>query len=331
LVIHDIMQFLNPYILLLLIALPLLAIYYIFAGRRGATLRVSAATGRAPRTLRYWLRHIPVVLRLMAIAAAIVALARPVEVHNQSETTTEGIDIVIAMDISSSMLARDFIPDRLTAAKQLATEFTSERTGDRISVVAFAGEAFTQCPLTSDQAAVGTMLSRLRSGVVDDGTAIGNGLATAINRLRESGAKSKVVVLMTDGINNRGQISPIMAAEIARDLGIKVYTIGVGSRDKAPMPAQDMFGNITYVMADVEIDEELLRDIASKTSGQYFRANDNEALRSIYQQINELEKSKVQVTNYTSYEEHFAYWLLLSLLLLAAEFIIARIVLNRLP
>lgn len=330
-VIHDIMQFLNPYILLLLIALPLLAIYYIFAGRRGATLRVSAATGRAPRTLRYWLRHIPVVLRLMAIAAAIVALARPVEVHNQSETTTEGIDIVIAMDISSSMLARDFIPDRLTAAKQLATEFTSERTGDRISVVAFAGEAFTQCPLTSDQAAVGTMLSRLRSGVVDDGTAIGNGLATAINRLRESGAKSKVVVLMTDGINNRGQISPIMAAEIARDLGIKVYTIGVGSRDKAPMPAQDMFGNITYVMADVEIDEELLRDIASKTSGQYFRANDNEALRSIYQQINELEKSKVQVTNYTSYEEHFAYWLLLSLLLLAAEFIIARIVLNRLP
>ncbi|MBE6175468.1 MAG: VWA domain-containing protein [Rikenellaceae bacterium] len=325
------MQFLNPYILLLLIALPLLAIYYIFAGRRGATLRVSAATGRAPRTLRYWLRHIPVVLRLMAIAAAIVALARPVEVHNQSETTTEGIDIVIAMDISSSMLARDFIPDRLTAAKQLATEFTSERTGDRISVVAFAGEAFTQCPLTSDQAAVGTMLSRLRSGVVDDGTAIGNGLATAINRLRESGAKSKVVVLMTDGINNRGQISPIMAAEIARDLGIKVYTIGVGSRDKAPMPAQDMFGNITYVMADVEIDEELLRDIASKTSGQYFRANDNEALRSIYQQINELEKSKVQVTNYTSYEEHFAYWLLLSLLLLAAEFIIARIVLNRLP
>lgn len=325
------MQFLNPYILLLLIALPLLAIYYIFAGRRGATLRVSAASGRAPRTLRYWLRHIPVVLRLMAIAAAIVALARPVEVHNQSETTTEGIDIVIAMDISSSMLARDFVPDRLTAAKQLATEFTSERTGDRISVVAFAGEAFTQCPLTSDQAAVGTMLSRLRSGVVDDGTAIGNGLATAINRLRESGAKSKVVVLMTDGINNRGQISPIMAAEIARDLGIKVYTIGVGSRDKAPMPAQDMFGNITYVMADVEIDEELLRDIASKTSGQYFRANDNEALRSIYQQINELEKSKVQVTNYTSYEEHFAYWLLVSLLLLAAEFIIARIVLNRLP
>lgn len=327
----DTMQFLNPYILLLLVALPLLATYYIAAGRKRATLTVSAASGRAPRTLRYWLRHLPFVLRLMAIAAAVVALARPVEVHNESETTTEGIDIVIAMDISSSMLARDFTPDRLTAAKQLATEFTAERTGDRISVVAFAGEAFTQCPLTSDQAAVGTMLSRLRSGVVDDGTAIGNGLATAINRLRESGAKSKVVVLLTDGVNNRGQISPIMAADIARDLGIKVYTIGVGSRDKAHMPAQDMFGNMTYVMADVEIDEELLRDIASKTSGQYFRASDNEALRGIYQQINELEKSEVQVTHYTSYEELFAGWLLLALMLLAAEFIVARMVLNRLP
>ena len=175
------------------------------------------------------------------------------------------------------------------------------------------------------------MLARLRSGVVDDGTAIGNGLATAINRLRESGAKSKVVVLLTDGVNNRGQISPIMAAEIARDMGIKVYTIGVGSRDKAPMPARDMFGNMTYVMADVEIDEELLRNIATTTSGRYFRANDNEALRAIYEQINQMEKSEVQVTNYTSYEEFFEGWLLLAALLLAAEFIVARVVLNRLP
>jgi Ca-activated chloride channel family protein len=261
----------------------------------------------------------------------VIALARPVIVHHESETTTEGVDIVLAMDISGSMLARDFTPDRLSAAKRLATEFVAERTGDRLSVVAFAGEAFTQCPLTADQAAVGTMLSRLRSGVVEDGTAIGNGLATAINRLRESGAKSKVVVLLTDGVNNRGQISPIMAAEIARDLGIKVYTIGVGSRDKAPMPAIDPFGNQTFVMADVEIDEELLRNIASTTSGRYFRANDNEALRNIYQQINELEKSEVQVTHYTSYDELFGRWLLLALLLLALEFIVARVILNRLP
>lgn len=325
------MQFLNPYILLVASIVPLLLIYYILVGRRRATLIVSSTQGTAPRTLRYYLRHVPIVLRLLAILAMVIALARPVVVHHESETTTEGVDIVLAMDISGSMLARDFTPDRLSAAKRLATEFVAERTGDRLSVVAFAGEAFTQCPLTADQAAVGTMLSRLRSGVVEDGTAIGNGLATAINRLRESGAKSKVVVLLTDGVNNRGQISPIMAAEIARDLGIKVYTIGVGSRDKAPMPAIDPFGNQTFVMADVEIDEELLRNIASTTSGRYFRANDNEALRNIYQQINELEKSEVQVTHYTSYDELFGRWLLLALLLLALEFIVARVILNRLP
>lgn len=325
------MQFLNPYILLVACIVPLLLIYYILVGRRRATLIVSTTQGTAPRTLRYYLRHVPIVLRLLAILAMVIALARPVVVHHESETTTEGVDIVLAMDISGSMLARDFTPDRLSASKRLATEFVAERTGDRLSVVAFAGEAFTQCPLTADQAAVGTMLSRLRSGVVEDGTAIGNGLATAINRLRESGAKSKVVVLLTDGVNNRGQISPIMAAEIARDLGIKVYTIGVGSRDKAPMPAIDPFGNQTFVMAEVEIDEELLRNIASTTSGRYFRANDNEALRNIYQQINELEKSEVQVTHYTSYDELFGRWLLLALLLLALEFIVARVILNRLP
>ena len=326
------MEFLNINILYLLVIIPLAVVYYILVGRGRATIIVSTTGSRkAPRTLRYWLRHTPIVLRIAALAAIIIALARPVEVNHEEETTTEGIDIVIAMDISGSMLARDFTPDRLSAAKQLATEFVAERTGDRISVVAFAGEAFTQCPLTSDQASVGTMLSRLRSGVVEDGTAIGNGLATAINRLRESGAKSKVVILLTDGVNNRGQISPIMAADIAQDLGIKVYTIGVGSRDKAPMPAYDPFGNMTYVMADVEIDEALLREIAAKTNGQYFRASDNKALKEIYAQINELEKSKVEITHYTSYNELYMGWLLLALILLAAEFFMARMVLNRLP
>ena len=326
------MEFLNINILYLLVIIPLAVVYYILVGKGRATIIVSTTGSRkAPRTLRYWLRHTPIVLRIAALAAIIIALARPVEVNHEEETTTEGIDIVIAMDISGSMLARDFTPDRLSAAKQLATEFVAERTGDRISVVAFAGEAFTQCPLTSDQASVGTMLSRLRSGVVEDGTAIGNGLATAINRLRESGAKSKVVILLTDGVNNRGQISPIMAADIAQDLGIKVYTIGVGSRDKAPMPAYDPFGNMTYVMADVEIDEALLREIAAKTNGQYFRASDNKALKEIYAQINELEKSKVEITHYTSYNELYMGWLLLALILLAAEFLMARMVLNRLP
>ena len=326
------MQFQNPEILYLLAILPVIVAYYILVSRRRAAMRVSTLQrGRMPRTLRYYLRHLPIVLRVLALAAGIVGLARPVEEHSSTETSTEGIDIVLAMDISGSMLARDFEPDRITAAKQMASQFASERVGDRISVVAFAGEAFTQCPLTSDKASVGTMLSRLRSGVVEDGTAIGNGLATAINRLRESGSKSKVVVLLTDGVNNRGQISPIMAAEIARDMGVKVYTIGVGTKGQAPMPAVDMFGNKTYVMADVEIDEKLLRSIANTTGGEYFRAVDNKALSEIYARINEMEKSEVQITNYTSYEELYFGWLLLALLLLASEFVMERIVLNRIP
>ncbi len=327
-----VMTFLYPNIFWLALIVPLLAAYYIFVSRREATLTVSTIGGkRVPRTLRYWLRPLPTILRLAALLMLIVALARPVEVSNERETTTEGIDIVLAMDISGTMLARDFKPDRLTAAKRLASEFVAERHGDRIAVVAFAGEAFTQAPLTSDQATIETMLSRLRSGVVEDGTAIGNGLATAVNRLRESGAKSKVIILLTDGVNNRGQVSPLMAAEIARDMGIKVYTIGVGTRGRAPYPAVDMFGNHTTVMADVEIDEELLEDIASMTGGNYYRAVDEEALREIYAEINTLEKSEVQVTNYQSYEELFLMWLVLGLLLLGAEFLLDKVVLNRLP
>ena len=326
------MTFLYSHILWLAVIVPLIAAYYIFVARREATLTVSAIGGRrAPRTLRYWLRPLPIVLRLAALVMFIIALARPVNVSNESEATTEGIDIVLSMDISGTMLARDFKPDRLTAAKRLAAEFVAERRGDRIAVVAFAGEAFTQAPLTSDQATVETMLSRLRSGVVEDGTAIGNGLATAINRLRESSAKSKVIILLTDGVNNRGQISPIMAAEIARDMGVKVYTIGVGTRGRAPYPAVDMFGNQTTVMADVEIDEELLEEIASMTGGRYYRAVNDDALREIYAEINTLEKSEVQVTHYQTYEELFLMWVVLGLLLLAMEFVVDKWILNRLP
>ena len=312
--------------------IPLIVLYYIFVARRKASLTVSTIGGRrAPRPFRYWLRPLPIVLRMVAVALFIVALARPVNITEEHETTTDGIDIVMAMDISGSMLARDFTPDRLTSAKHLAAEFVANRRGDRIAVVAFAGEAFTQAPLTSDQAVVETMLSRLRSGVVEDGTAIGNGLATAVNRLRESGAKSKVVILLTDGVNNRGQISPLMAAEIARDMGIKVYTIGVGTRGRAPYPAVDMFGNKTTVMADVEIDEELLREISSMTGGKYYRAVNDEALREIYAEINELETSKVQVTNYQTYDELFLMWVVLGLLCLGLEFLFDKVVLNRLP
>ena len=326
------MNFLNPNMFWLAVLVPLVAAYYIFVARREATLTVSTLGGkRAPRTLRYWLRPLPIMLRLAALVMFIIALARPVEITHESETTTEGIDIVLSMDISGTMLARDFKPDRLTAAKRLAAEFVAERRGDRIAVVAFAGEAFTQAPLTSDQATIETMLSRLRSGVVEDGTAIGNGLATAVNRLRESGAKSKVIILLTDGVNNRGQISPLMAAEIARDMGIKVYTIGVGTLGRAPYPAVDIFGNQTTVMADVEIDEELLKEIASTTGGKYYRAVDNEALREIYAEINTLEKSEVQVTDYQTYEELFLMWVIIALLLRCAEFFVDKVVLNRLP
>ena len=326
------MNFLYPNILWLTAIVPLIVLYYIFVARRKASLTVSTIGGkRAPRPFRYWLRPLPIIFRVAAVAMFIVALARPVNITEEHETTTDGIDIVMAMDISGSMLARDFTPDRLTSAKHLAAEFVANRRGDRIAVVAFAGEAFTQAPLTSDQATIETMLSRLRSGVVEDGTAIGNGLATAVNRLRESGAKSKVIILLTDGVNNRGQISPLMAAEIARDMGIKVYTIGVGTRGRAPYPAVDIFGNQTTVMADVEIDEELLREISSMTGGKYYRAVNDEALREIYAEINELETSKVQVTNYQTYEELFLMWVVLGLLFLGLEFVFDKVVLNRLP
>lgn len=328
------MNFANPHILWLLAVIPLLALYRLWQSRRrGNTLVVSTVDGalKAPRTLRYWLRPLPTLLRLAALAMLIVALARPRDVHHNVESSTEGIDIVLAIDISGSMLARDFTPDRITAAKQIAGEFVADRFGDRIGVVAFAGEAFTQCPLTSDQTTVQTLLSRLRSGVIEDGTAIGNGLATAINRLRESGSKSKVVILLTDGVNNAGQVSPTMAAKIAYDQGIKVYTVGVGRRGKAPYPVVDMFGNQSFAPVDVEIDEDLLRQIASDTGGEYFRAENNDALKQIYDRIDSLEKSKIEVTHYTLYDERFVEWIVLGLLLLLFEFLFNNLILRKIP
>ena len=312
--------------------MPLLIAYYIWVGRQRATLLVSTlGRGRAPRSLRYWLRHLPVALRLISIVLLIVALARPVEEHAEQETTIEGIDIVLAMDISGSMLAQDFKPNRIESAKKIAAEFVADRKGDRISIVAFAGEAFTQCPLTTDRGAVQTSLAHLRSGIIEDGTAIGNGLATAINRLRESSSKSKVVVLLTDGVNNSGSMSPLMAADIAKNMGIKVYTIGVGRRGTAPTPVIDPFGNVGLAMVEVEIDEELLREISSMTGAKYFRAENAEALTKIYDEIDQMEKSKVEITDYVSYEELYLGWLILGLLLLVAELFVSRIVLNRLP
>jgi Ca-activated chloride channel family protein len=253
-----------------------------------------------------------------------------VDVSEEHETTTDGIDIVMAMDISGSMLARDFTPDRLTSAKHLAAEFVANRRGDRLAVVAFAGEAFTQAPLTSDQATVATMLSRLRSGVVDDGTAIGNGLATAINRLRESSAKSKVIILLTDGVNNRGEISPQMAAEIAKTYGIRVYTIGVGANGMAPYPVMTPWG-VEVQNVKVEIDEALLSEIADATGGRYFRATDNTKLAEIYSEINKMEKARTTIDSFPVYKELFGKYALLALMAILLELVLKWFVIRRLP
>ena len=331
------MHFASPYYLWLLSALVPMIAYYVWRTLQGgASIQISSVEGvvRAPKTVRYWLRHLPFALRLAALALLIVALARPQDVERLSRTNTEGIDIMLAIDVSGSMLARDFRPDRITAAKEVAGSFIADRYGDRIGLVAFAGEAFTQSPLTTDQGTLQTLLARIRSGLIDDsGTAIGNGLATAINRLRESEAKSKVIILLTDGVNNRGEIAPQTAAEIAKAQGIRVYTIGVGTEGMAPYPAVDIYGTPTggTVMAKVEIDEKTLRSIAEQTGGQYFRATDKAKLKAIYDQINQLEKSKVEVTEHVTYHEQFLLWVLAGLGLLVLEFLFSNLVLKRIP
>ena len=329
------MEFASPKILWFLLLLVPLAAYYIYRCRQGGaavTVSTTDTVKRAPKTFRYYLRHIPFVLRCAALSLIVVAIARPQSAEHYTNTTTEGIDIVLAVDVSTSMLAKDFTPDRLSVAKEVASEFISDRTGDRIGLVVFAGESFTQSPLTTDQSSLQTMLGRITSGIIEDGTAIGNGLATSINRLRESDAKSKVVILLTDGANNRGEISPLTAAKIAKDMGIKVYTIGIGRRGTAPYPLFDNQGReVDVVNMKVEIDEKILRDIASQTGGEYFRATDKQTLEAVYDRINQLEKSRVEVENRTTLHEEFLLFVLWALAALLLEFIINRIVLKRIP
>jgi Ca-activated chloride channel family protein len=331
----EIARFANPGLLWLLLLLPPLIAYYVWQWRRGgASIRISTTDGvlKAPRTLRWYLRHVPVVLRLGAVALIIVALARPQSVENGSNSKTEGIDIVLAVDISGSMLARDFDPDRIGAAKAVAANFINARGNDRIGLVVFAGESFTQCPLTTDKRALLNLLGQVRTGLIEDGTAIGNGLATSVNRLRDSEAESKVVILLTDGVNNRGQITPVTAAETAKAFDIKVYTIGVGTIGKAPYPVVDMFGRPAgFQMMDVEIDDKMLTEIATLTGGEYFRATDKDALQNVYDRINEMEKSEVEVTDYTRYNELFAVWLLWAVVLLAAEMLFRYLFIKQIP
>ena len=275
------------------------------------------------------IRHAPYVLKLIAIALIIFCIARPRSSQDVEHIDTEGIDIVLAMDVSSSMLARDFKPDRLSSAKDIAIEFIAQRPSDRMGIVVFAGESYTQCPLTTDRATLINMMKEVEVGLIDDGTAIGNGLATAVARIKDSDAKSRVVILLTDGVNNTGEVPPETAAEIAKNYGVRVYTIGVGAMGTAPYPVMTPWG-VELQNMEVEIDEYLLKNVASLTGGKYFRATDNTKLMEIYNEINKMEKVKTTVDSFPVYKElysKYAVWALVCLLLS----LLVGVLLRRLP
>ena len=323
----------NPeFFYLLFLLLPMLG-WYIWRHRKvSASIQFSSTIGmaRIPKTWKHYLRHLPFLLQMAAFTLLTVALARPQSSDSWQNVTTEGIDIVIAFDISSSMLARDFKPDRLEAAKDIAVQFISGRPNDRIGLVVFAGESFTQCPLTSDHAVLINLFKNIHSGMIEDGTAIGNGLATAVARLKDSDAISRVVILLTDGENNRGEIAPVTAAELAATFGIRVYTVGVGTIGTAPFPVQTPFGTQMRDM-EVKIDEEILTRIADITGGKYFRATDNNKLIEVYEQIDQLERSKIEVTDYSKKQEEFESFARWAALLLLAGLLLKTTVFKNVP
>jgi len=324
----------NPDYLYLLLLIPLLVAWYIYRhGKSTPEFRFSALTAfnGFPPTAKVWLRHSLFVLRMLVLALLIVALARPQAVSSKQNVNIEGIDIVIAADVSGSMLARDFTPDRIGAAKKIAAGFIDGRPNDRIGLVIFSGEAFTQVPLTTDHTMVKSLLKEIKSGMIQDGTAIGDGLATAVSRLKDSQARSKVIILLTDGVNNSGAIDPESAAELAKMFGIRVYTIGVGSMGYAPYPYQDQFGRRGVQQMEVQIDEELLQQIAALTGGQYFRATDNKKLKEVYEQIDKLEKSKIDIQEFRKKHEMFLSFALWALALFIVEIALRYLYFKQLP
>lgn len=328
------MFFEYPKLLWLMIVPALLVLHYIWlelSGRR-PHMRVSTSVPWmiSGPSLMNIVRHVPFVLRTAALVLIVVAIARPRSSQKMERVDTEGIDIILAMDVSTSMLARDFTPDRINASKDIAIEFISQRPSDRMGIVVFAGESFTQCPLTTDRATLINLMKEVQTDLIEDGTAIGNGLATAVARMKDSDAKSRVVILLTDGVNNRGEISPQMAAEIAKTYGVRVYTIGVGKEGMAPYPVQTPWG-IEVQNVQVEIDEQLLSEIAESTGGRYFRATDNTKLAEIYGEINKMEKAKTTVDSFPVYAEEFEIFALLALLALLAELFMNWFVIRRLP
>lgn len=300
-------SFKNPeFFYLLLLLIPMIGWYVWQQKKAGASIQFSSIMGfaRIPKSWKYYLRHSVFALVILSLSMLIIALARPQSSNSWQNVTTEGIDIVIALDISSSMLAMDFQPNRLEAAKDVAIQFISGRPNDRIGLVVFSGESFTQCPLTTDHATVINLFKSIESGMIEDGTAIGNGLATAVSRLKESTARSRVVILLTDGENNRGEIAPVTAAELAKTFGIRVYTVGVGTIGTAPYPMQTPFG-VQVRDVEVKIDEVIMTKIATATEGKYFRATNNKKLAEIYQEIDKLEKSKIDVKEFSKKEEEY--------------------------
>ena len=320
------------YFFLLLVLLPMAGWYLWKQKDLNASMQISTLKGflGSRKSRKTYLRHVPFVLRCLSVIFLIVALARPQSTNNLRNVTTEGIDIIIALDISGSMQAMDFKPNRLEAAKDVAIEFISGRPNDKIGLVVFAAESFTQCPLTIDHAVLTNLFSDIQIGMLQDGTAIGLGLATAVNRIKDSQAKSKVVILLTDGVNNQGEVAPVTAAEIAKTFGVRVYTVGVGTQGMAPFPVNTVFGQQVQNM-EVKIDEPMLRNIAEMTGAKYFRATDKEKLRNIYQEIDQMEKTKIEVKEYSKRSEEFMPFALLALAFLLSELILRNTLLRNLP
>ena len=328
------MFFEYPRLLWLEVIPVLLVLHYLYLElkERNPHLRVSTVAPwmRTGRGLMNIIRHSPFLLRTLALVMIILAIARPRSSEQMDRVDTEGIDIMLAMDVSTSMLARDFTPDRISAAKDIAIEFISQRPYDRMGIVVFAGESYTQCPLTTDRATLINLMKEISTDLIEDGTAIGNGLATAVARMKDSDAKSRVIILLTDGVNNRGEITPQMASEIAKTYGIRVYTIGVGANGMAPYPVMTPWG-VDIQKVQVEIDEDLLSEIASSTGGRYFRATDNTKLMEIYNEINQMEKARISVDSFPVYKELFPGYAIVALAALLLELILRFFVIRRLP
>ena len=328
------LTFANPgFFLLLLLLIPLITWYILKQKKIHASIKLSstAAFGEAPKTFRNYLRHVLFGLRNVTFILLIIALARPQSTDRWQDMSTEGIDIMLAIDISTSMLAQDFRPNRLEASKDVAMEFIAGREYDRMGLVVFSGESFTQCPLTVDHAVLLNLFKDVKSGLIEDGTAIGMGLATSVNRLKDSKAKSKVVILLTDGVNNMGDVDPITAADLANAFGIRVYTIGVGSNGMVPFPFEDPFGRQVIRQVEMPLDEEILKEIADKTGGRYYRATNKDALIQIYDEIDQLEKSKIDVKQHKRVNEEYFLFVLAAGLIFLLEVLLRYAYLKNIP